>query len=61
MNSMLKKQMTKKELHQFYNQQRSMVGCGQNLGTRYMKSPKDYNRNREKSDIRKIILEKTDF
>ena len=61
MNSMLKKQMTKKELRRFYNQQRSLVGRGQNLGTRYMKSPKDYDRKREKSDVRKIILGKAAY
>ena len=53
----IKKTMTKKELKKKYAMNRSLVGQGHNLGIRNMKSPRDYNRNSLKRELRRLNSE----
>lgn len=50
---LLKKQMTKKAYKDLQKKNRVLVNF--NTGTRSHKSPKDYDRNREKAEIRKEL------
>ena len=54
-NDLLKKKMTKKQLKEYYSRDRSIVGQGRNLGSRYMAGPKDYRRNKNKQSLRKAF------
>ena len=53
---LLKRTMTKKEFQNYQKSQRSVVTIGMNTGTRTMKSEKDYNRSKNKVDLRKVDL-----
>lgn len=49
----LKKQMTKKAYNEL--QKKNRVSFGFNLGTRSHKSPRDYDRNKLKAEIRREL------
>ena len=51
--SLIKKSMTKKQLKEYYSSQRSTFSSGMNLGGKVMRSPKDYNRQEAKREIRR--------
>lgn len=55
--NMLKKKMTKKLFKEQQKANRSQVGLNRNLGTRYIASPKDYDRNKGKAHLRKLVQE----